>query len=143
MTVWGRQWHAASTGLAPGALPGRGDRLLVQGLLLDGPDGAEVGEFHGTLFGLSRPGHDGPGGLATLEQHIFTLDGGSIMGSGIATRDLGLVDEFAVVGGTGRFTGARGTYLARQSHWEFGGDGTAEITFTLLGPYGDDAWPSS
>lgn len=133
LQLWGRHWSVTSTRLLPGELPGQGDRMLTQGVLLDGPDGEEVGEFYGTLFGLSAPGHDGPKGVASLEQHTFNLADGSIMGTGTATRDLANPDEFAIVGGLGRFAGASGTYIARQSHWEFGGNGTAQFTLTILG----------
>jgi hypothetical protein len=40
-------------------------------------------------------------------------------------------DAFAIVGGTGEFAGARGSYVARQSLRERGGDGTAEIHMFL------------
>ena len=36
---------------------------------------------------------------------------------------------YAVIGGTGRFAGARGTYVARQGHREVGGDGEADFAF--------------
>jgi hypothetical protein len=38
-----------------------------------------------------------------------------------------------VLGGTGRFTGVTGSYVARQGARELGGDGTAEFRFTLAG----------
>lgn len=133
LELWGRHWSVTSGRLLPGELPGQGDRMLTHGVLLDGPDGAEVGEFYGTVFGLHAPGHEGPRGVASLEQHIFNLDGGSIMGTGTGTRDLSETDEFAIVGGLGRYAGLSGSYVARQRHWEFGGDGTAQFTLTILG----------
>ena len=36
------------------------------------------------------------------------------------------------MGGTGRYAGARGTYVARQRRQELGGEGTAEFVLTLL-----------
>ena len=44
-----------------------------------------------------------------------------------------ILDEgsYAIVGGTGRYAGASGTYTARQSLRELGGDGTAEFTLNL------------
>ena len=36
-----------------------------------------------------------------------------------------------MIGGTGRYAGATGSYVARQSLREHGGEGTAEFTLTL------------
>jgi hypothetical protein len=82
---------------------------------------------------LQESGQGGARGVATLEQHTFILDGGTIVGSGAGTQSLEVGDTFAVVGGTGHYAGARGTYVARQRPLQFGGDGTAEFTITLLG----------
>ena len=51
---------------------------------------------------------------------------------GSGTTLPGVADnEFAIVGGTGRYAGARGTYLARRDPLEFGGDGTASFEIDL------------
>ena len=55
-----------------------------------------------------------------MKQSIFGVGAGAL---GPAT--------FAVIGGTGRYSGATGSYVARQSRRELGGDGTAEFTLTL------------
>lgn len=132
LTLHGRQWHVSSTGLRPGELPDRGHRLLGQGELVDRPGGTKVGEFFATSFGIDSPGRAGPDGAATLELHTFNLAGGSIIGTGTARAALDADDVFAIVGGTGRYVGARGSYVARQQPQEFGGDGTAEFTLTVI-----------
>jgi hypothetical protein len=38
---------------------------------------------------------------------------------------------FAIVGGTGRYLGARGSYVARRLPVELGGDGSAAFTMTF------------
>jgi len=38
---------------------------------------------------------------------------------------------FAIVGGTGRYAGARGSYVASQHLRELGGDGTAHFVLNL------------
>ena len=50
------------------------------------------------------------------------------IGSGTAGA---LEGSFAVLGGTGRYAGMQGTYLARQGHEELGGDGAAKFVFEL------------
>ena len=132
LTLHGQQWHVSSTGLRPGELPDRGQRLLGQGELVDRPGGAKVGEFFASSFGIDSPGRAGPDGAATLELHTFNLAGGSIIGTGTARASLDAEDVFAIVGGTGRYVGARGSYVARQQPQEFGGDGTAEFTLTVI-----------
>ena len=74
----------------------------------------------------------GPGAASAdterLELHTFKLRDGTIVGSGTS----GALDgEFAILGGTGRYAGARGTYLTRHNRREHGGDGTAEFHLTL------------
>lgn len=132
LTLHGRQWHVSSTGLRPGELPDRGHRLLGQGELVDGPGGEKLGEFFATSFGVESPGRAGPDGVATLELHTFNLADGSIIGTGTARAALDAEDVFAIVGGTGRYVGARGSYVARQQPQELGGDGTAEFTLTVI-----------
>ncbi len=132
LTLHGQQWHATSTELRPGQLPDRGHRLLARGELVADRDGEKVGEFYATSFGIDSPGRAGPDGAATLELHTFNLADGSIIGTGTARAALDADDVFAIVGGTGRYVGARGSYIARQQHQEFGGDGTAEFTLTLI-----------
>lgn len=132
ITLHGRQWHLSSSALKPGQLPDRGHRLLGHGELLDGPGGEKVGEFFATSFGLESPSRAGPDGMASLEVHTFNLPGGSIIGTGTARAALDADDVFAIVGGTGEYVGARGSYVARQQPQELGGDGTARFTLTLI-----------
>lgn len=132
IAMHGRQWHVTSTVLKPGELPDRGHRLLGRGELVDRPGGDKVGDFFASSYGIDSPGRAGPDGVATLELHTFNLAGGSIIGTGTARAALDAEDVFAIVGGTGRFVGARGSYVARQQPQEFGGDGTAEFLFTVI-----------
>jgi hypothetical protein len=108
-----------------GDLPRDGDRLSVRGDLLAQPDGEQVGEFHAAAFALGGAEHPAEG--ERLELHTFKLRDGSLFGTGTA----GAEGVFAVVGGTGHYAGARGTYVARQAHADLGGDGSAEFVFSL------------
>ncbi len=140
LTLHGRQWHLTSTELKPGQLPDKGSRLLGRGELVDAPGatGTAIGEFHATSFGIDSPGRAGADGAATLEFHTFNLSDGTLMGSGTARASLDAADVFAIVGGTGKYVGARGSYVARQQPLELGGDGTAQFTLTLITEEGLD-----
>jgi hypothetical protein len=127
-SLHGRDWHLHSRELVKGKLPD-GDRMLGYGELYD-TEGTPMGGFTATYIGLPQAAANGR--LASVEQHVFTLPGGSLMGSGMTAPGFDTEDEFAIVGGTGKYAGARGTFVLRQSPLEFGGDGTATITFRLM-----------
>jgi len=124
VVLYGRNWHT-STG-RPGELPTEGDRITVRGDLLGAEGGDVVGEFVAAGFAIGGGSH--PAQAERLELHTFKLRDGTIIGSGTAGQ---LDGAFAILGGTGKYAGARGTYVARQSHHDFGGDGSAEFVLTL------------
>jgi len=119
VVLHGRDWHYASPATQPGNLPAPTDASVPVGRLVDGK-GSELGSFRAASM---------PTLAGALELHTFDLSDGTILGIGSA----GIHDRpFAIVGGTGRYAGASGTYVARQSPRELGGDGTAEFTLTLV-----------
>jgi hypothetical protein len=61
---------------------------------------------------------------AALELHTFELGDGSIFGVGAGAAEQA---TFAVIGGTGQYAGASGSYVARHSLR----DGTAEFRLNL------------
>lgn len=107
-----------STGAGPGELPAGRAVPSTTGRLV-GDDGSDQGVFR------SSPLHLGAG-AATL--HTFDLADGTILGMGS-----GPLSEatFAIVGGTGRYAGATGAYVASLSPKGAGGDGTGEFTMDL------------
>src|SRR6266540_7422864 len=109
LSLHGRDWHIFSRDLTRGELPTGGDRMLAYGDLHLSLSGEKVGEFYATYVSLHRPGWVGP--LSSIEQHTFVLSEGSIMGTGTTKPGLETEDEFAIVGGTGRYAGVRGTYV--------------------------------
>jgi hypothetical protein len=133
LRLYGQNWQLQSDGARiTWARPTRGQRSLVFGELLDAPahaGGAKIGELYATCTCVNAPFGDGPTAATSLEQHTLNLLEGTLTGMGTSQGDDG---TFAIVGGTGRYAGARGSYVARQSPVGRGGDGTAEIVVTLI-----------
>jgi hypothetical protein len=129
LTLYGRDFHLHSPGRRPGAVPSKGDTATTYGELFDRAGGTKVGEFRAAFLALGAPFGHGQLAADSLEQHVFMLEDGTIIGLGSATRGDG---AFAIVGGTGRFAGARGTYSARMRTRELGGNGSAEFRLDLV-----------
>jgi hypothetical protein len=133
LRLYGRGWQLQSDApRAAWARPTRGQRSLVFGELLDAPadaGGTRLGELYATCTCVDAPFGPGPTAATSLEQHTLNLPDGTLTGMGTSQGDEGV---FAIVGGTGRYAGARGSYTARQSPVGRGGDGTAALVVTLI-----------
>jgi hypothetical protein len=118
VVLYGRDWRHAVHDGEPGKLPPATAVRTPSGRIVDAR-GIELGTFHAAnLAGSGR----------ALQLQTFDLVDGTILGIGAA----GIHESpFAIVGGTGRYVGVSGTYVASQSPRELGGDGTAEFTLTL------------
>jgi len=133
LVLHGVRWRISSQNVRRGELPPAGVRLLARGELMDKPSrGRKLGDFFATCVRLNTPGKVAPHEPGSLELHTFLFPDGSIVGSGVASAGAESEGHFAIVGGTGRYHGARGSYVARQSFSELGGDGTATFTLTLI-----------
>lgn len=132
--LYGRRWQISSRDARKGELPAEGVRMLIRGELYDAPaGGAKVGDFFASAHRLGTLGKAHPHSPGSLELHTFVFaDGSTLVGSGIASAAAASEGEFAIVGGTGRYVGARGSYRAQQSHRELGGTGTATFALTLI-----------
>ncbi len=128
LTLHGTEWHLTAPNLTRGQLPKRGDQVSLSGALGYAPDVSPVGSFIGSATHMDVAGH-GPYAGAQLETHTFLLPEGTLVGIGSALA--GQENIFAIVGGTGKYLGVTGSYIARQDPLETGGDGTAEFTLTL------------
>jgi hypothetical protein len=127
MRLYGSNWRLATPLRRPGEAIQLGDHGAVYGDLLDGPKGKVLGQFYGSRLAIqAAPGNTRAD--ASVEVHTFVLPGGTIVGMG--TSVLGRA-VFAVVGGTGRYARATGSYQATQRLREHGGNGTAEFILTL------------
>ncbi len=127
-------------GQAPSRLPGRsGARLVRYGDLLDGPDGRKVGEFFTSGFCLETPFGPQPAAPSNLEFQTFQLPDGTLFGIGAAGP--GAERTLAILGGTGRFAAACGSYVEREITSASGHD---EVEFVLsLTSQGDRPWHST
>jgi hypothetical protein len=132
LRLFGRNWHIQGEGpRARWTRPERGQSQVVFGELLDGPSnsaGVKVGEFYATCTCVNAPFGPGPLAAAFVEHHTLNLSDGTLTAMGTSQ---GEESTFAIVGGTGRYAGARGSYVARQLPVELGGDGTAELVVTI------------
>jgi hypothetical protein len=129
----GRQWRIASQDLRRGEFPSAGVRMLASGEIVDKPSrGKKIGDFFATYYQLNTPGKVPTHEPGSLEVHTFVFPDGTIVGTGIAPAGLDGEGQFAITGGTRRYHGARGSYVARQSYADLGGDGTATFTLTLI-----------
>jgi len=133
LRLYGRNWHIQGEGpRARWARPERGQSQVVFGELLDGAGDsagvAKVGEFYATCTCVDAPFGAGPLAAAFVEHHTLNLSEGTLTGMGTSQ---GEESTFAIVGGTGRYVGARGSYVARQLPVELGGDGTAELVLSI------------
>jgi hypothetical protein len=126
LSLYGRYLHLHSSSRRAGVVPAKGDRHSAYAELLDRPQGSVVGHFT-----AARLAQDSPfaAGASSLELHTFSLKDGTIYGLGSAAP--GVDGRFVILGGTGRYSGAQGSYVARQHVRELGGNGTAEFHLTL------------
>jgi hypothetical protein len=133
MVLHARFLSIRSQDLRRGELPQSGMRMLAKAEIVAAPSSKrKIGEFFATCFRVNAPGKVADHEPGSLEQHTFVLPEGNIFGTGVGTSGTDGEGQFAIIGGTGRYLGARGSYVARQSHLDFGGNGTAAFTFTLI-----------
>ena len=128
MKLYGSNWHFVSETRSLGELPAPGTRGAVYGELLDAPSGKKVGEFYAASFWLGSPFGESDVSAQALEMHTFRFTDGTLIGMGSQN---GPESVYAIVGGTGRYHGAAGSYVASQRPSGLGGDGSADFIFTL------------
>lgn len=128
LRLHGRNWRLETAGRKPGEPIQLGDNGAIHGELLDGPTGKVLGRFFGSRLAIQAV--PGPHARANggIEVHTFVLPGGTLLGMGTSLPGASV---FAIVGGTGAYAGAQGSYVATQRLREQGGNGTAEFNLTL------------
>ena len=132
VTVHGTDWRMTYPDRARGVLPSPGERSASFGQLFDSPEGTKIGEFYASSFQFGSPFGSNEVSAGAMETHQFNFRDGTIIGVGTLTDLFGSESIHAIIGGTGRYEGASGSYVARQSPIELGGDGTAQFTFNII-----------
>jgi hypothetical protein len=125
MTLDGVRWRSTRGG-QPGGLAAHGE--------LVGRGGAEAGSFSSTRLAVPASAASGQAGA---ELQTFNLGQGTIFGMGTPPARGEGIATFAILGGTGSYAGATGTYTQEQRPTDRGGDGTARFEFTFANPARD------
>jgi hypothetical protein len=120
-SVYVRDIRFSAPDQKPGSLSGSGVFGVPHGRLQD-----EGGETLGSLSGGLLPGRAGQ-----ISVHRLTFGDGTLIGMGSGGLD---EQEYAVVGGTGRFAGVSGSYFTKLQPGEYGRD--AEFVITVAGTKG-------
>src|SRR5688572_11256819 len=142
----GAQVEAAPAGAAPLTFYGRirpippasiggaqGDsRVMSSGDLLDAPNGKRIGEFSTNCFCLGTPFGPHMTAASNLEMHVLQLPDGTIFGMS-TPAPAGGPKVHAIVGGTARYAGARGTYMQRTAAGSSRGFEVVEFVVTIAG----------
>lgn len=132
MKVHGTNWQLTYPDRPRGIVPQQGQRSSIFGQLFSGPDGEKVGEFYATSFQFGAPFGSSEVAAGAMETHQFNFRDGTIIGIGTLGDLHGSQSVHAIIGGTGRYEGASGSYTARQRPIELGGDGTADFEFNVI-----------
>ena len=109
LKLYARIRPIAGTSLAQGQSDAR---TVATGELLDAPHGKPVGAFSANCFCLGTPFGTHVNSAATIEMQVLQLHDGTIFGLSTPSAP-GAPKLHAVIGGTARFAGARGTYVQR------------------------------
>jgi hypothetical protein len=132
VTLHARHLRAVPVGGRPGMPVENGARLTLLADLVDAR-GAVVGSLTGLSHCTAAPLSSDDSPVGAVEMHTLSLRDGTILAMGTAPAVAWGTGAFAVVGGTGRYAGATGSYVAEQQTDAAGGHGCARFTLTLIG----------
>jgi hypothetical protein len=130
MSLTGRDWQLTYPDRRRGVLPQPGERSASFGQLFKS-GGEKAGEFYASSFTFGAPFGPSESAAQAMEMHHFNLADGTLVGMGTIGGFHDVSSVHAIIGGTGRYEGASGSYVARQSPIELGGDGTADFNFSI------------
>ena len=124
--------HARRRPVSPAGGNEASGRLLSQGEVLDEAGGVE-GAFYTNGFCMQTPFGSSLQAAANLEFQTLNLKDGTLFGIGAPSASAGLERHRAILGGTGRFAGVRGSYVERDSAEGERGAVEFVVTLTLQG----------
>src|SRR5262249_35140957 len=113
------------------APPSGGAHVVRSGELFERPDGPVTGAFHSNGLCLETPFGTHVRAASNIEFQTFTLAEGTLFGIGGSPAAARTEIVPAIVGGTGRFAGVRGSYVERPSAAANARPGTVEFVVTL------------
>jgi len=130
LTYYSKGLRAHKPGQRPGKIPTPSGRLHRQGELLDAPDGKRVGDFAAACFGSDNSWAADAPASSKLEIQMLQFAEGWLFGMGSSSEGQSV---HAIVGGTGRFAGAKGSYTIRRQTLEPAGKAAGlEFVINLL-----------
>jgi hypothetical protein len=127
--LYARHWRVHALGNVSGNSSGAGPRMIAQGELSDRPDGEKLGEFHSTRFCLESAFGYNAQSASNLEFQTFKMKDGVLFGMAAGAPELECEGAHAILGGTGRFAGVRGSYVICRNAQD--AQGPMEIVLTL------------
>jgi len=113
-----------------GAQRVRGDQTLLRGTLTT-ERGEHVGEIYSTAFTMPGPVDDQSPRTSRMEFQNLHLADGTILGMGTAFASVDIPNIYSVIGGSGRYTGARGAYTFDHNPSVASPQGRAAIHFDV------------
>lgn len=115
---------------APHAAGQADTRIVSSGDLLDAPDGKRVGHFSTNCFCLGTPFGPQATAASNFEMQVLQLHDGTLFGMS-APGPEGAPKIHAIVGGTARYAGVRGTYVQRAAAGPKAGRDLVEFVVTM------------
>lgn len=105
-------------------------RVICGGEILEKAGGPVAGQFYANCFcSESTFGTVNPFAASNIEMHTIKLTDGTLFGMGANNSRTEREKTHAIIGGTGRFAGARGTYVIAENGAP---GGAAELIIHLL-----------
>ena len=132
LTLYARRRPVADL---PGAVRGghtADARTLASGELFAAPDGEAIGAFHTNCFCAATPFGPHTRTASNLEFQVLELGDGTLFSICGGATPSG-TKAHAVVGGTGRYAGARGSYVERPATDASTRRDVVELVITLAG----------
>lgn len=109
----------------------KGDQTLLRGTLLSG-GGDSVGELFSSAITMPGPVEPDAPRSPRLEIQNFQLADGNILGMGTTFSNPDISNVYTVFGGSGRYSGARGSYTFDDNPSVAKPDGQATVNFDLV-----------